>query len=564
MAKFFGANLDKKKVDRTIAAWLAKLSDDFSVFVELEGSDFSVDFLVFKKYGIFDVEAKSWPVREVPADTDWILESRETRPNPYVDQVLDQCDKVRQYILLQVKEIFGEEKAQIVWDEKNNLKVFPVVALSNYSINPSIGIHVYRKTYAREDRLRAHLQRFEWYPNRPKPIDFSTLEVGRLAALFRLQEVDSRTLLPLAPPAAIKKANSPALTQKPVSVPALGPKDVPFAVVSPVNPYQYTYTVTGEQFYGRERELMRTRRALQSSRPVAIIGLQRTGKSSLALESIRRLRDETKSLNLVTFDFRRLRDETPMPQEDLALEFARQLATDIGNEETETVINTYLASSSKGGPAEQRGFFRRVLLKSAELNRRTILFIDECQEIAEFLNENRYKSFFDFVDSLCKESQLELTIVLVSRPSFFELDPIKNINLGRLFEIISLGPLEESAAKAIIDKGSGQLKFTNAARERLLYLTGRHAFWLQFLCHRIFENSVLSNSAEVTDSVVDNVFSTILNDPGCKPQFYLLYQEVDHDADAFDLLKLIAAAACNAGSSVNLAALFPNQYASNR
>jgi predicted AAA+ superfamily ATPase len=304
---------------------------------------------------------------------------------------------------------------------------------------------------------------------------------------------------------------------------------------------------------------MRTRRALQSSRPVAIIGLQRTGKSSLALESIRRLRDETKSLNLVTFDFRRLRDETLMPQEDLALEFARQLATDIGNEETESVINTYLASTSKGGPAEQRGFFRRILVKSAELKRRTILFIDECQEIAEFLNENRYKSFFDFVDSLCKESQLELTIVLVSRPSFFELDPIKNINLGRLFEIISLGPLEEEAAKAVIDKGSGQLTFTPAARERLLYLTGRHAFWLQFLCHRIFENSVLSNNVQISDIVVDQVFSTILTDPGCKPQFYLLYQEVDHDEDAFELLKIIAAAAPNEGSVVNLVALFPDQ-----
>jgi hypothetical protein len=222
MAKFFGSNLDKKKVDRTIAAWLAKLSDEFSVFVELEGSDFSVDFLVFKKFGIFDVEAKSWPVREAPADTDWILESREVRPNPYVDQVLDQCDKVRQYVLLQVKEMFGEEKAQLVWDERNNLKVFPVVALSNYSINPSIGVHVYRKTIAREDRLRAHLQRFEWYPNHPKPFDFSQSEVNRLAVLFRLQEVDSRTLLPLSPRVVSQPMASSPLAPVPVTAPQLG------------------------------------------------------------------------------------------------------------------------------------------------------------------------------------------------------------------------------------------------------------------------------------------------------------------------------------------------------
>jgi Nuclease-related domain len=162
MAKFFGSNLDKKQIDRTISNWLSRLSDDYSVFVEVEGSDFSVDFLVLKRFGIFDVEAKSWPVKEASVDADWVLESGEIRSNPLVVQVLDQCDKVCNYILIQLKEIFDEQKAHVVWDERAALKVFPVVALSNYSINPSIGVHVWRKIYAREDRLRAHLERFRF------------------------------------------------------------------------------------------------------------------------------------------------------------------------------------------------------------------------------------------------------------------------------------------------------------------------------------------------------------------------------------------------------------------
>jgi hypothetical protein len=107
--------------------------------------------------------------------------------------------------------------------------------------------------------------------------------------------------------------------------------------------------------------------------------------------------------------------------------------------------------------------------------------------------------------------------------------------------------------------GSAQLSFQNGAHERLLALTGGHAFWLQFLCHRIFENATMSNDFVVSDAVVQSSFSAILDDPGCKPQFYLLYQEVDHDNDAFDLLKQVAASACNVGMPVNLSDLFPDK-----
>jgi len=84
-------------------------------------------------------------------------------------------------------------------------------------------------------------------------------------------------------------------------------------------------------------------------------------------------------------------------------------------------------------------------------------------------------------------------------------------------------------------------------------------FWLQFLCHRIFEDAVYAGDFRVTDVRVHDVFSNILNDAGCKPQFYLLYQEAEHDMDAFELLKLIAAGACNEGCAVRLTSLFPDQ-----
>ena len=50
--------------------------------------------------------------------------------------------------------------------------------------------------------------------------------------------------------------------------------------------------------------------------------------------------------------------------------------------------------------------------------------------------------------------------------------------------------------------------------------------------------------------MVDHV--EILNDLGCRPQFYLLYQEIETDARAWALLKLVAAGATSEGRAGRL------------
>ena len=269
MARFFGCNLDKKKqLNRPVLTWLARLSNDFAVFVELEGSDFSVDFLVIKKFGIFNVEAKHWKVREAHSDADWVTESGERFPNPFLEQVLDQCEKIADYLIVQRDAVFGKPLADEVMNNRNQLRVFPVVALSYPGIAPVIGLHSWRRTFADDAKLRNHLNRFQWFPDSPtKPISMENETIARLASLFHLEEISPITLRPLNSP--IKQTTPPAKPVAPVQ-PAVEPK----------NPYQYTYVVTGGDFYGREQELTRIRRALEHSTPVAIVGLQRTGKSS--------------------------------------------------------------------------------------------------------------------------------------------------------------------------------------------------------------------------------------------------------------------------------------------
>lgn len=546
MARFFGCNLDKKKqLNRPVLSWLTRLSNDFTVFVELEGSDFSVDFLVIKKFGIFNVEAKHWRVKEAHSDADWVMESGEKFPNPFLEQVLDQCEKIADYLIVQRDSVFGKPLADAVMNNRNQLRIFPVVALSYPGIAPTISLHSWRRTFADDGKLRQHLNRFQWFPESPtKPIAMESETIARLASLFHLEEVSPITLRPFhtptAPPPAAPK---PAIS---LAQPA-----------EPTNPYQYTYVVTGGDFYGREQELTRIRRALEHSTPVAIVGLQRTGKSSLALESIRRLTHANSAYTVIKYDFRRLRSEGPNPEEDLTLEFIRGMATEGSADEVEKQIESYRDTAAKGTLSDQRKLFREALLKNRERNRRVVLFLDECQEISEFLSETRYQSFIAYLDSLCRERELGLNVILACRPSFFEMTTIKNINLGRMFEMITLGALEEEAATDIIRRGANNMKFDISAERRLQFLTGRHPFWLQFMCHMLFENGVLKGDFSTDVAKVNNMFERILKDPGFKPQFYLLYQEVESDHFTFALLKTIASVADSETGMVELHTVAP-------
>ncbi len=551
MAKFFGSHLERKPVDRTVLRWLTQLPDTFYVFVELQGGDFQVDFLVLKQDGIFNVEAKNWHVRRAHLDSDWELADGRQLHSPVL-QAREQCDRVAHYLLLQRDRFLPRDLADVFLDKKNDFKIFPVVAVSHSRPPASVPSHPYFKIFVRADQLKKHLERFSWEVDTPvedRHMKLDKKAILELAELWKLQRIDPATLAPSNGPVA----PAPAAEAEPV--PAKAPSATSITVTD--SPYQYTYTVTGEAFYGRSRELEVIRRALVADppRPVAIQGLQRTGKSSLALESIARHVGENKSAAVLRFDFRRLWQEGLKQDEDVTKELLTQLSDVPGDAKTERVRGAYREAEASGAVIDQRRLFMQALKENRRRSKQTILFLDECQEIAEALVEPKYKTFFSFIESLCKDEALGLRIVVACRPAFFELQPIKHINLGRLFEIITLGPLEESAAMPIVDRGDGWLHFDEAAKKRILFLTGRHPFWLQFLCHRIFERWVLGRVPKVDRAFVDETFAHIIKDPGCRPQFYLLYQEVEKDESAFALLRHLAEAVKEEGAPVLTSAL---------
>jgi len=550
MAKFFGSHLERKPVDRTVLRWLTQLPDTFYVFVELQGGDFQVDFLVLKQDGIFNVEAKNWNVRRAHLDSDWELTDGRQLHNPVL-QALEQCDRVGHYLLLQRDRFLSRELADIFLDKKSEFKVFPVVAISHPKPPASVPMHPYFKIFVRADQVKKHLEKFSWEVDTPAEHRHMKLDkqaMLALAELWKLQRIDPATLAPSDTPAS--QAPAPELQR--ASAKAASATASASTVTVTDSPYQYTYTVTGEAFYGRSRELEIIRRALVAdpARPVAIQGLQRTGKSSLALESIARHVGENKTAAVLKFDFRRLWQEGLKQDEDVTKELLGQLSDAPAEAKADKVRGAFREAEASGAIVDQRRLFMQALKENRRRSKQTILFFDECQEIAEALVEPKHKTFFSFIESLCKDEALGLRIVVACRPTFFELQPIKHINLGRLFEIITLGPLEESAAMPIIDRGDGWLHFDDAAKQRILFLTGRHPFWLQFLCHRIFERWVLDRVPKVDRAFVDETFAHIIKDPGCRPQFYLLYQDVEKDESAFALLRHLAETVKDEGAPV--------------
>jgi hypothetical protein len=70
-----------------------------------------------------------------------------------------------------------------------------------------------------------------------------------------------------------------------------------------------------------------------------------------------------------------------------------------------------------------------------------------------------------------------------------------------------------------------------------------------------FVNAVLKRTNEVTENDVNVVLDFIVKDLGCKPQFHLLYQEIETNSEAMGLLKSISDIATKEGSAIELVAL---------
>jgi hypothetical protein len=526
MAHFYAPRIKSKTIDETTIRWLELLPNHFHILTDIQGADFHCDFLVIKQDHVFNIEAMARSILSATTNSSWVQDDGHSLDNPF-PQLLDQNEKVADYIIIQRDNVFVGPKANSLWAQRRRLIISPIVVLSKPSHSLVTSAHQWRRIFSDGTALRRHLTSFKWHSQLLRNFSFNDVDIKRLAKLLKAEPID---------PSEINHR----LAQVP-SVVALR-ASLKWPIQPGNNPYQHTFTVTGEHFFGRERELLRIQQGLRSTPavPISIIGLQRAGKSSLARETIRRVAGDGDVYRVIEFDFRRFQSEPRGPEHDITTDFIRSLATGAAPDADITPLYERASHSSH---MDQQRLFIEALRSRRDRRKRTILFLDECQEAATLLNQDRYRNFFVFIDAICRDHDLGLNVILASRPSFFELPEIRRLNLGRLFNPITLGPLDDSAARAVIEIGDNVLSFQAAAKEHILHLTGRHAYWLQFLCHRLFEEAELIGDQVIAKDRVDEVFRTIVEDPSCKPQFYILYEEVEGNKPAMSVLKTLAAEA---------------------
>ncbi len=271
-----------------------------------------------------------------------------------------------------------------------------------------------------------------------------------------------------------------------------------------VNPYIIDEPVAGETlFFGREdllawaREVLGTR---GTKRVVIIQGSYRIGKSSLLNQLERHL---PQSLFLIDLSAAR-EDKLGFLLWRVATAMASSLQGGKDVRFPQPEVNDFLSNAN---------YFHETFLPQVYRTlkrKRLVLAFDELTALEDGEGSLR-ESFYAYL-SLLMDSDLNLSLVLT-----LEEWPERPPGLfGEAFRW-RLGPLDDDAARDLIVKPArGVLDYEYHAVRRIMELTSGHPYFIQLLCHILFEHCAIDRrvSARDVDAVVDEaieVASTYLD-----------------------------------------------------
>jgi Tol biopolymer transport system component len=266
-------------------------------------------------------------------------------------------------------------------------------------------------------------------------------------------------------------------------------------VQGPGNPYSADRPAVDEaQFFGREKELERVTEVLGGTgvrRVVVVQGSFRIGKTSFLHALRRRLVQR-----VFVIDLSGAEDERPGY---LLWRSATTIATELQNQTgrpfPKPEVNDFLADSS---------FFHVVFLPTVykAIKRRRLVLAFDGLDAPRGSDGRPREAFFAYLGSLM-ESSLNLSLIVTTEEwseqgsSLFE-------NAYRLV----LGPLSEAeATELVVESARDTLQFDYQAARRILELSSGHPYFVQLLCHAIFERHAVEGrvSEKDVEAVIDGV-----------------------------------------------------------
>lgn len=522
--------LPKNKESRTppdsrLVEWLMELGDGYHALIGVVGPDFKSDCIVVKPRGLFTIYADSTKYHVARKDGDWINASGKHVITP-VPAIEDGTNKILDYIIQLRDKLFPENvvTAELLYKFSTLIQVFWLVALTHRypkGTEPKVNGRI----FCNEGQFQAYLRGLAWSKSVPRSMYFDDATASRLANLLGFESVSIKEI------AVLREKGQPPIA----------------------NPYYFVGAVEANNFRGRTDEISKAMSALSPERstPVILVGLQRTGKSSLASEIIRRLTSYDKGLRAISYVFGNW-DEKP-EQADVA-GFLLKNIPDKHN--IENIIR--MTSHVKKSTSLEREFLRDALRHLKKTTKQdTLIFLDEFHKLEEMTSWPGRSSFANFIESIAGDKGLGLKLLVTARPNILtKSESIKKVNLLKLFRPIPVASVDVDAAIQIVNLGRPELIFDEAAINRILILSGRNPYWIQLLCYFIFEHLTSSLEARrVSERMVNRVFFTILRHPSNASYFESSYQDIVEMESSMTVLDMAARLARQEGQGVLCAQL---------
>ena len=278
----------------------------------------------------------------------------------------------------------------------------------------------------------------------------------------------------------------------------------------PLNPYIAGRAVGGERgFFGRQDILREVERTLTSPDQNALVlfGQRRIGKTSILLQLERRL--PSPPFVPVYFD---LMDKARLPLNRVLYELVATAAPSVG-------VPPPAEAEFKGGDAFRHAFLPAAYEALGEECRLVFLF-DEF-DVLDVAAEEKLpdtaaaQAFFPYLRELMAgEPRLGFVFVVGRKADELSTDFLATFKAARSRRVSVLKP--EAARELItLAQREGSLHFTDGAVERILALTAGHPFFIQALCHILFNCAYEAGlqgipTVDVTD--VDSVIPDVLEE----------------------------------------------------
>jgi class 3 adenylate cyclase len=332
------------------------------------------------------------------------------------------------------------------------------------------------------------------------------------------------------------------------------------------NPYDFATVANNKTFKGRRREMEELLTSIETGTHSAIFGLQRMGKTSLIEQGLKVELEARPSLSNATLvakvDMQRL-GGAQVTYKDFVhaiLEAVVEQLNAIGVGRTvpnlRNLTRDLLTASryQRGDRTEFFAVFARVLKELATASRRRlVLFIDEFSEIRKVIERNKEVlqknparvghllphdmyidvPFIHHLSSLLRDAELLriMTVIVLVRPFIAEYDDREGLQLLKLMKPITLGHLEETAAKELITAPiEPHLHYEEGAVDYLFTLTDGHPYLLQFMLKLIVDRMKRDARTTIARADIDWLRERMVSEgPAYDAQFAVLISDYSID-----------------------------------